>query len=151
MEWLVDFLDFRLHQQFHIKSDLAAASGDKAEEAADLGDAIADRMPRNLRLAELELLHQLILNLESVLAERRECAGGAAEFSDQHARLDLFQTLLVPLEGGEHSRHLVSKGDRHGLLKIAASRHRRVTILLGECRQSVADAVDVLLDEGKRL
>ena len=86
MERLVDFLDFGLHQQLHVEGDLAAGAGDQAEEAADLGDAVAHRVPGDRRLAELEFLHQLGLHFQAVFAERGQRAGGAAEFADQHAR-----------------------------------------------------------------
>ena len=72
-----------------------------AEEAADLGDAVAHRVPGDRRLAELELLHQFGLHFQPVLAERGQRAGRAAEFADQHALRASRQALLVPLEGAE--------------------------------------------------
>ena len=36
--------------------DLAERAGDQAEEAADFGDAVAHRVPGDLRLAETELV-----------------------------------------------------------------------------------------------
>ena len=140
MERLVDFFDLGLHHQLHVEGDLAAGAGDQAEEAADLGDAVAHGVPGDLRLAELELLHQFGLHLQAVLAERGQRAGGAAEFADQHARAQLLEALLVPLEGGEHSRHLVAEGDRHRLLQIAAAGHRRVAVFLGELGERVGNA-----------
>ena len=130
MERLVDLFHFGLHQQLHVEGDLAAGAGDEAEEAAGLGDAIAHGVPGDRRLAELELLHQFGLHLQAVLAERGQRAGGAAEFADQQARLELVQALPVALEGREHGRHLVAEGDRHRLLQVAASGHRRVAIFL---------------------
>ena len=151
MERLVDFFHLGLHQQLHVEGDLAAGAGDQAEEAADLGDAVAHGVPGNLRLAELKFLHQLDLALQPVLAERGQRAGGAAEFAHQHARPQLLQALLVALEGGEQGRHLVAEGDRHRLLQVAAPGHRRVAVFLGQRGQRIGDGVDVLLDDVERL
>ena len=101
MERLEDLLDLGLHQELHVERDLAAGAGDEAEEAADLGDAVAHRVPGDLRLAEFQLLHQLGLDFEAAFAERGQRAGGAAEFADQHARAQLVEPLAVALEGGE--------------------------------------------------
>ena len=151
MERLVDFLHFGLHQQLHVEGDLAAGAGDQAEEAADLGDAVAHGVPGNIGLAELELLAQLGLHLQPVFAERGQRAGGAAEFADQHARAELLEALLVALEGAEQSRHLVAEGDRHRLLQIAAAGHRRVAVFLRQLGERVGNAVDFLLDDVERL
>ena len=51
--------------------------------------------------AEPEFLHQGGLDLEPAAAERRQRAGGAAEFADQHARPQFAEALPVPLEGGQ--------------------------------------------------
>jgi len=150
MERLVNLLDLGLHQQFHVEGDLAAAAGDQPEETSDLGNAVAHRVPGNFRLAELELLHQFVLDLQAILAERRQRACGTAEFADQHARFYFIQALPVTLECRQHGRHLVAEGDRHGLLEIAASRHRRVAVFLRKRGKSVADAFDFLLDDHER-
>ncbi len=94
MERLVDLFHFSLHQQLHVEGDLAAAAGDQAQEATDLGDTVAHGVPGNCRLTELEFLAQLFLDLQSVLAERGQGAGGAAEFADQHARTNSFRRCL---------------------------------------------------------
>ena len=57
MERLIDLLDFGLHQEFHVQSDLAAASGDEPEEATGLGNTVADGVPGDRRHSEVELLH----------------------------------------------------------------------------------------------
>ena len=101
MERLVDLLDLGLHHQLHVEGDLAAGPGDEAEEAADLGDAVAHRMPGDRRLAETEFLHQVRPALRARGAERRKRAGGAAEFADQHARPQFLKALPVAFEGGE--------------------------------------------------
>jgi hypothetical protein len=46
VERLIDLFDFGLHHQLHVEGDFAAHAGDEAEKAADLGDAIADGVPR---------------------------------------------------------------------------------------------------------
>ena len=139
VERLEDFFHLGLHHELHVEGDLAAGAGDQAEEAADLGDAVAHGVPGNVGLAELELLAEFGLHLEPVLAERGQRAGGAAEFAHQHARAQFLEALLVALEGAEQGGHLVAEGDRHRLLQIAAPGHRRIAILLGEPGQRVGD------------
>ena len=73
-------------------------------------------MPGNVGLAELELLAQLFLHLEPVLAERGQRAGGAAELAHQRARAQLPESRAMALHPGEDGRDLVAEGDRHGLL-----------------------------------
>ncbi len=151
MERLVDLLDLGLHHQLDVEGDLPAHAGDEAEEAADLGDAVAHGVPGDLRLAEAELLHQRCLHLEAAAAERGQRAGGAAELADQHTRAQLVEPLAVPVKGGEPGRRLVAEGDRHRLLQVAAAGHRRVAVALGERRQRIRDGHDIRLDEVERL
>ena len=84
--------------------------------AAAIGNAVAHGVPGDFRLAEAELLHQCGLHVEPARAERRQRAGGTAEFADQHAGSQLFETLAVALERGEPGRAFVAEGDRHRLL-----------------------------------
>jgi hypothetical protein len=145
------FLDFCLHQKLHIECDLAAASGDKPKETSDLRDTVAHCVPGNFGLGELEVLHQLVLHFQPILAQRGQRSGGAAELADQHARLHLVQSLLMPLECGQHRCHLVAKRDRHGLLQVASPGHRRVTVLFRKRGEAIANSVDILLDDCERL
>ena len=151
MKGLVDLLDLGLHHQLHVEGDLAAYAGDEAEEAADLGDAVAHGVPGDLRLAEAEFLHQPGLHVEPARAERGQRAGGAAELADQDARPQLLEALAVALEGGEPGRALVAEGDRHRLLQIAAPCHRRIAVALGEAGERIGNRDDVGFDEVERL
>ncbi len=54
--------------------------------------------------ARFKFLGQLDLRPQSILAERRQRAGGAAELEHEGAFLELLQPLLVALEGGEIGR-----------------------------------------------
>ena len=57
----------------------------------------------------------------------------------------------VALERRETGRRLVAEGDRHRLLQVAAPRHRRVAVALGEAGERIGDRHDVGLDEVERL
>ena len=98
MKGLIDLLDLGLHHQLHVERDLAAHTGDEAEEAADLGDAVAHGVPGDFRLAEAEFLHQRGLHVEPARAERGQRAGSAAELADQDARPHFPEALAVALE-----------------------------------------------------
>ena len=60
-----------------------------AEEASDLGDRVAHRVPGDGGLAEPELGHQAGLRLQRALLDRGERAACAAELADQDARAQL--------------------------------------------------------------
>ena len=95
MERLEHLFDLGLHHQLHVEGDLAADAGDEAEEAADLGDAVVHRVPGDLRLGEVELLGELDLGAQAVLAERGQRAGRAAELEHEaRARLSCFSRCL---------------------------------------------------------
>jgi hypothetical protein len=128
-EGLVDLLHLGLHHQLHVHADLAERARDQAEEAADLGDAVAHGVPGDLGLAEAELPHQPFLHLQAVGAERGQRAGGAAELAHQHARAQLLEPSEVPLEAGQQHGALVAEGDRGGLLQVAPPGHGRVAVL----------------------
>ena len=57
----------------------------------------------------------------------------------------------MTFEGGEHCRHFVSERDWHGLLEVASASHWCVAVFSCEGRQTLANAVDVFLDEGQCL
>ena len=97
VEGLIDLLDLGLHHQLHVEGDLAAYAGDKAEEAADLGDTVADGVPGDFRLAEAKLrISPACTSRPRVPSGQR--AGGAAEFADQDARPQL------PEDAGDGAR-----------------------------------------------
>ena len=150
-EGLEDLLDLGLHHQLDVRRHLAERAGDQAEEAADLGDPVAHRVPGDLGLAEAELLHQPRLDLEAPRAERGEVARGAAELADQHARAQLPEPLEVALEAGEEDGRLVAEGDRHRLLQVAARRHRRVPVAAGEPGERAGDRQEIPLDQVERV
>ncbi len=151
MERLVDLFHLGLHHQLHIKGDFGAGAGDEAEEATDLGDAVAYRVPGDGRLPQPKFPHQGGLDLEPAVAERRQRSGGAAEFADQHARPQFAKALPVPVEGRQVGCDLVPEGDRDCLLEIAAARHRGVAVAFREIRKRVRDRHEVRLDEFERL
>jgi hypothetical protein len=63
--------------------------------------------------ASCNSLHQFGLHLEPAIPERGERAGRAAEFADQHAFLELSETLAMALEARKQRGHFVAEGDRH--------------------------------------
>ena len=70
-EWLVHFADFGLHHQLDVHRQLAERAADEPQEAADLGDGVANRVPRDQRLREAELFHQPLLRLHRTFLDRR--------------------------------------------------------------------------------
>ncbi len=128
-------------------SCLAAAAGDEAKETPDFRNAVAHRVPRDLRLPEAKLLHERGLNFKAALAQRRQGPGSAAELADQNARAQFLQTFEMALESREVGCGLVAERDRHRLLEIAAACHRGVAIALCQGRKRVRDRNEINLDE----
>src|ERR1700747_1921176 len=95
-------------------------------------------MPGRGRTAETQLLAKRLLHLKTLVTERGQRAGGAAELADKHARLQLRQTLGMAVEHREPDRGLVAKGDRQRLLQMGAARHRRVAMAPREIGEDVA-------------
>jgi len=147
---LIDLGDLGLHQKLHVHGNLAKGAGQEPEKAGDLADAIAHRVPGDLRLGEAELLHQRGLHLESVTSERRQRPDCAAELADQDARLELRQPLAVALHRREQRRRLEAEGERHRLLQVAAAGHRSIAIAPGKIRERGRDRLHVLFDELER-
>src|SRR5881628_398412 len=87
-----------VHHQLDIHRQLAERAGDQAEEAADLRNRVALRVPGDRRLRKAQLLHQSGLGLEPALAEGGERAGCTREFTHQHARTQLRETCAMPLD-----------------------------------------------------
>ena len=102
-ERLVHFAHFRLHHELHVHRDLAERSADQTQEAADLGDVVAHRVPCNGRLAQPELRHQAGLRFECAAFDRGERAGGAGELADQDARAQLVEPVAMPLDRGQQA------------------------------------------------
>ena len=151
MERLEHLGDLGLHQQLHVHRDLAERRGDEAEEAADLADPVAHRMPGDLGLAEAELGHQGGLHLEAVAAERGQRAGRAAELADQDARPSSARRARCRCMAARDGRDLVAEGDRHRLLQVAPPRHRGVAVAPRQVGERSGNRRHVLLDEAERL
>src|SRR5207247_6559164 len=83
VERLEYFGDFGLHQELHVGRKLAERTGDERQEAADLADAVADRVPGDFGLLEPEFFHQRSLHLEPVRSERGKRAGGARNLAGE--------------------------------------------------------------------
>ena len=86
---LVDLADLGLHHQLDVHRQLAQRAADQTQEAADLGDVVADGVPRDDRLAQAQFGHQACLRLHGAALERGQRAGGAGELAHQHARAQL--------------------------------------------------------------
>ena len=57
----------------------------------------------------------------------------------------------MALECGQKYRHLEAEGDRDCLLQIAAARHRRIAVALGESGEGFADRIQVVFDQRQAL
>ena len=138
---------FGLHQQLDVHRNLSERAADDPEERADLGDGVAHRMPGNQGLGQAEFLHQAGLGFHCAGFQRRQRAGGAAEFTHQHPRLELFEPFPMPFDAGQDARHLVAEGDRRCLLQVGAADDRRVAVLAGQRRQRSGNVGQVALDQ----
>ena len=122
-ERLVDFADLGLHHQLHVHRELAERAADEPEEAADLGDRVADRVPGDRRLGEAELVHQARPASPSRLArskracrQRRRIRRSARAAAAARAARDGARSPTRSVG------HLVAERDRHRLLEVAARR-----------------------------
>ena len=88
-ERLEGLADLGLHHQHHVGGDLGERAGDERQQRHRLRHPVAGHVPGRRRPAELELVHQRIVDGETLVAERGQRAGGARELADQHARLQL--------------------------------------------------------------
>src|SRR5208282_950067 len=105
-ERLEHLLDLGLHHQLDVEGDFSQRAADEAEEAADLGDAVAHRVPGDLGLAQAKLRHQRRLHAQSVRAERGERAAGAGELAYQRTRPQFVQALQMTLKTSQPYRAL---------------------------------------------
>ena len=104
-------------------------------------------MPGRDRHTEPEFLTKRLLDLKSLVAERRQRTGRAGELAHQHARLQLGETFGVTVEHRQIDRGLVAEGHRQRLLQMGAPGHRRVAITRGEIGQDTAECSDIRLDD----
>ena len=100
----------------------------RPKKLIDFRQPVARDVPGGDGHAEPEFLAQRFLDLESLVAERGQRAGGAGELADQHARLQLREAFGVAVEHRQIDRGLVAERHRQRLLQMGAPRHRRVAI-----------------------
>jgi len=101
-------------------------------DAGELGDVIAARMPRDQRLAEVELLHQVAADVEPAVDNAGKRADGAAEFADQQAWPAGGEPLGMAQAFGEPGRDLEAEGHGQRLLPVRAPDHRGRAVIAGE-------------------
>jgi hypothetical protein len=87
-----------LAKQDHILRDLAQAAREQAEPGAQLHDAIALRVPGQLRSREAQLSSEPGDHLGRTRAERRQGTGSTAQLYHRKARQQLAQPLLLAQE-----------------------------------------------------
>ncbi len=100
--------------------------------------------------AQIEFAHQRRAHCESLVAERGEGAGGAAELAHQHARPQLRQALALACQRRAPHRRLVAEGHGQGVLQVGASGHGRIAVAARERLQRGEDIVQVGLDQFER-
>src|SRR5919106_1408836 len=71
--------DLRLRQQDDVERDLRDSACSELERRPELGDARAVAVPRRNRARELQLVRECFGELESVVTERGQRAGGSSE------------------------------------------------------------------------
>ena len=120
-----------------------------AEEIDCFRQPVARDMPGGDGHAEAEFLAQRLLDLEPLVAERSQRAGGACELADQDARFQLREAFGVAVEHRELDRGLVAERHRQRLLQMGAAGHRRIAIALREIGEDAAQRGDIGFDDLK--
>src|SRR5579863_1256229 len=88
-EGFEDFADLRLHHQLDVGRELAERGRYERQKSADFRNAVADGVPRDVRLTEPKFFHQVRLRLERAGLQGCKRPHRSAEFTDQDARTQL--------------------------------------------------------------
>ena len=98
---------------------------------------------------EAELFAERLLDLEPLVAERRQRAGGAGELPDQHTRFQFLQPFGVAIEHCQPDRGLVAERHRQRLLQMGATGHWRIAVALRQIGQDTAQVSDIVFNDLK--
>ncbi len=138
------------HHGHDIGRDLRQRTGHQSKEGNDLGDVVAGDVPGDRGLPETELVAYRSLHLQTLVAQRGERSGGAAERGDEHPLTDLREACDMSVDHGQPHRRLVAEGHRQCVLHMGATGHRRVAITLGEPHQDSRHCAQVVTDDVER-
>ena len=133
-----------------IITSLAIFASEPVEQAGEqdrLRQAVARHVPGDLGFAQAEFAHQRRAHRKSLVAERGEGAGSAAELAYQHARPQLRQALALARQRRAPHRRLVAEGHGQGVLQVGASGHGRIAVAARQRLQRSEDVVQVGLDQ----
>ena len=139
-ERLVDLADLGLHHQLDVHAELAERAADEAEEGADLGDVVADRVPGDHRLLQARARRTgrpaspSRPSRATPACRRRRRTRRPARAAFSCARRSRWRSIADSRPG-----HLVAEGHRNRLLQVAAADHRRVSGAACACLASAAE------------
>ena len=121
--------DLGLGEKLQIEADLGDDPADEREGRAELGDPRAVRVPGQDWLDEAELPRVERRDLEAVLAQGRERAGGAAQLCGEPVGANVRQPRARVEDGLEPAGGLEPERRRDRVLQHRPPGHRRVAVL----------------------
>ncbi len=128
---LEHFAHFCLHHELDVHRDFPKRAAHQTKEGAHFGNVVANGMPGNQWTAQAQLAHQTRLRLHRALFDGCQRAASAAKLAHEHTWFQLLQPLTMTLDARENTCRLEAKRHWNRLLQIAATNHRRVTVLFG--------------------
>ena len=151
--WFERFADIGLHHQRNVARDLAAGAGDDGEHRGRFRDAVAVGVPGRVGQRQLELLRQSFRDLQSLVAEGGERAGGAAELQRQRLAAQALQPQLRAVQRRGIFGELQSERHRQRMLQPGAGDHRGIAVLTrqsGKARDGAIDVGEQRVDAGAK-
>ena len=113
--------DVGLHHQLDVAGDLAAGPGDDGEHGGRVRDAVAMGVPGRVRQRQLEFLRQPFRDRPSLVAERGERAGGAAELQRKRLAAHALRRACATVQGRGIFRELEPERHRQRVLQPGAA------------------------------
>src|SRR5206468_8173863 len=148
---LPQLVHLRLLEESDLVGDLPQRPRHLDEQAPDLRDAVAGRVPRDPGHAEAETGEGSGLDAEALLTEAGEGPDRAREVPDEDPRLGLPKPLGVAVQLVDPHRDLVAEGERERLLAVGPAGHQGVAVPAGEGGEGAADRPEVAPDEAPGL
>ena len=151
---LEGFADIGLHHQRHVAGDLAAGAGEDGEHGGGLRDAVAMGVPGRLGQRQFEFLRQPFGDQQSLVAERGQRAGGAAELQRQRLAAQPPQPRPRAMQGRGIFGELEPERHRQRVLQPGAGDHRGVAVLprqFGKARDGAVGIGEQRIDAGAQV
>ena len=137
------FADIGLHHQRDVARDLAAGAGEDGEHGGCFGDAVAVGVPGRIGQRQIEFARKPFRDRQSLVAERRERAGRAAELQRQRFAAQPLQPFSRAVQRRGIFGELQPERHRQRVLQPGAGHHRRIAMLSRQCRKTRDGAAGV--------